>query len=352
MEEVWSGWKKLKQVKPYIEALPTTRQQAEVSLRSFRNRQEYFEKLLDRISVIDIEKEINVVDALENEGTYYWYSYAEQKTYWEKVLGNPPVFPSQELERFKTLLVGEIHPATHVDMVIKQSQLLGLIQKAGQALTWHDAIAKLILQLGTALRSHKEAQQTVNQLLASQGEARRLYDRLELALIDTLPELHKAGTQLVGEIQGYLEQARQIRGVDFPELLTRLGQWIADSEGLVKQHEIQFEELKASYDRHHKRIATLIKEIGVYMSHIPPFDRPTVQSFDGMFDQGIVILSEQKVERTSWLRPAVHRMQAWLEKSEAVIDAAREKYTAFESENQIVEGLLGQTEAELNRVQS
>jgi hypothetical protein len=352
MEEVWSGWKKLKQVKPYIEALPTTRQQAEVSLRSFRNRQEYFEKLLDRISVIDIEKEINVVDALENEGTYYWYSYAEQKTYWEKVLGNPPVFPSQELERFKTLLVGEIHPATHVDRVIKQSQLLSLIQKAGQALTWHDAIAKLILQLGTALRSHKEAQQTVNQLLDSQGEARRLYDKLELVLIDTSPDLHKPGKQLVGEIQEYLEQARQVRGVDFPELLTHLDQWIADSDHLVKQHEVQFEELKAGYDRHHKRIATLIKEIGVYMSHIPPFDRPTVQSFDGMFDQGIVILSEQKVERTSWLRPAVHRMQAWLEKSEAVIDAAREKYTAFESENQIVEGLLGQTEAELNRIQS
>src|SRR5215216_3639790 len=114
MEEVWSGWKKLKQVKPYIEALPTARRQAEASLRSFRNRQEYFEKLLDRISLIDIEKEISVVDALEKEGTYYWYSYEEQKTYWEKALGSPTVFPSQELERFQTLLLGEIQPATHV----------------------------------------------------------------------------------------------------------------------------------------------------------------------------------------------------------------------------------------------
>ena len=303
-------------------------------------------------AVIDIEKEINVVDALEKEGTYYWYPYEERKTYWEKALGSPTVFPSQELDRFQTLLLGEIQPATHVDVVIKQSQLLSLIQKVGQALTWHDAITKLILQLGTALRSHKEAQQTVNRLLASQGEARRLHDRLELVLLDTSPELREAGTRQVGEIQSYLEQARKIRGVDFPELLTRLGQWIADSERLVKQHDVQFEELKASYDRYHKRIGALIKEIGVYMNHIPPFDAPSIQSFDVIFDEGIVILSEQKVERYSWLSPVVRRMQAWLEKSEAVIAPAREKYTAFESENRLVEELLEQTEAELRRSKS
>jgi hypothetical protein len=351
MEEVWSGWKKLKQVKPYIEALPTTRQQAEASLRSFRNRQEYFEKLIDRISLIDIEKETDVVDALEKEGTYYWYSYEERKTYWEKALGNPTVFPSHELDRFQTLL-GEIQPATHVDVVIKQSQLLSLIQKVGQALVWHGAITKLILQLGTALRSHKEAQQAVNGLLASQGEASRLLTRLELALMDTSPEIREAGTRQVGEIEDYLEQARQVRGVDFPELLTRLGQWIADSERLIKQHDVQFEELKASYDRYHQRTGALIKEIGVYMSHIPPFDAPSIQSFDVIFDEGIAILSEQKVERYSWLSPAVRRLQAWLEQSEAVIAPAREKYTAFESENRLVEELLEQTEAELKRSKS
>jgi hypothetical protein len=352
MEEVWSGWKKLRQVKPYIQALPTTRRQAEVALRSFRNRQEYFEKLLDRISVIDIEKEINAVDALETEGTYYWYSYEEQKTYWEKALGTPTVFPSQELERFRMLLLGELQPATHVDVVIKQSQLLGLIQKAGQALTWHDAIARLILQLGTALRSHKVAQQTVNQLLAPQGEARRLHDRLEQVLLDTSPELREAGTRQVSELQSYLEQARKVRGVDFPELLTHLGQWITDSERIVKQHDVQFEELKAGYDQYHKRIGALIKEIGVYMSHFPPFDAPSIRSFDALFDEGVVILSAQKVERTSWLGPAVDRMQAWLENAEALTGPARDKYTAFENENQIVEDLLGQTEAELKRSKS
>jgi hypothetical protein len=352
MEEVWSGWKKLRQVKPYIEALPTTRQQAEASLRSFKNRQEVFEKLIERLSQIDIDKEIQVVDALEQEGGYYWYPYEEQATYWEKALGSPTVIPSQELERFQTLLLNELHPATHVDAVIKQSQLLPLIQKVGQALTWHDAITKLMMQLGTALRAHKEAQQTVNQLLASQGEASRLLTRVELILIDTAPELREAGTGQVREMREVMEQAQAIRGVDFPELLIRLGQWIADSERLVKQHELQFEELKAAYDRDHKRIGALIKEVGVYMSHIPPFDKPSIQSFDVIFDEAIVLLSEQKVERYSWLSPVVSRMQAWLETAEAVIVPAREKFTAFENGSRLVEELMQQTETELRRSKS
>ena len=352
MEEVWSGWKKLKQVKPYIEALPTVRQQAEASLRSFKNRQEVFEKLIERLSLIDMEKETQVVEALETEGAYYWYPYEEQKTYWEKVLGNPTVMPSQELDKFQTLLRGEIQPSVHVDAVIKQSQLLSLIQNVGQALAWHDTITKLILQLGTALRSHKEAQQTVNQLLASQGEASRLHDRLQLVLIDTSPDLREAGTRQVGEMQSYLGQARRIRGVDFPELLTSLGQWIADAERLVKGHEVQFEELKASYDRYHKQTGAWIKEIGAYMNHFPPFDQPSLQSFDLLFDEAILILSEQKVERFAWLSPAVGRMQAWLERSEAVLVSARETYTAFESGNRLAAELLERTEAELRRSRS
>ena len=349
MEEVWSGWKKLKQVKPYIEALPTTRQQAERSLRSFTNRQEYFEKLIDRISVIDIEREINIVDALEKEGTYYWYPYAERKTFWEKALGNPTVFPSQELERFRALLLGEIHPAIHVDAVVKQSQLMTLIQKVGQAVAWHDTITKLAVQLGTALRLHKEAQESVNQLLASQGEAARLFTRVELALIDTSPELREAGTRLVSEYRHYLGQAQRIRGVDFSELLNGLNQWVADSERLVRQHEVQFQELTAGYDTYRTRIASFIKEIGVYMDHIPPFDEQSIRVFDELFDEAIAILREQKIERYSWLSPAVGRMQAWFEQSDPVVAAARDKYTAFENENRLVRELLVQTEVEINR---
>jgi hypothetical protein len=96
----------------------------------------------------------------------------------------------------------------------------------------------------------------------------------------------------------------------------------------------------------------LIQEIGVYMNHIPAFDEPSLQSFDLIFDEGILILSEQKVERTSWLSPAVRRMQDWSEKSEAVIAPARERYTAFESGNRLVEELLQQTEMELHRSKS
>ncbi|HET6596173.1 MAG TPA: hypothetical protein VFG81_11150 [Anaerolineales bacterium] len=227
-----------------------------------------------------------------------------------------------------------------------------LIQKVSQALTWHEAITTLVLQLGTALRGHKEAQQTVNRLLASQGEASRLHDRLQLVMMDTSPDLREASTQQAGEMQAYLEAARAVRGVDFPELLTQLGQWIAESERLVKLHEVQFEALKAGYDQYQKQIGTSIKEIGAYMSHVPAFDEASVRSFDVLFDEGIAMLGEQKVERYSWLSPAVRRMQAWSQKAEAVLVPAREQYTAFENGNRLVEELLAQTEAELRRSKS
>jgi hypothetical protein len=349
MEEVWGGWKRLKQVKPYIEALPATRGQAERSLRSFKNRQAYFETLIERAAAIDLQKEVHVVEALEKEAAYYWYPYEEQTFYWEKALGNPTVFPSRELERFQALFLGEIQPSIHVDAVIKQSQLLSLIQKVGQALAWHDAVTKLIVRLGTALRSHKEAQARVNQLLAAQGEAARLLNRLELVLLDTSPELREAGTRLAGEYREYVEQARRIRGVDFPELSNRLTQWVADAGGLVTQHAAQFEALKASYAAYHTRIESLIKEVGVYMNHVPPFDEPSIRLFDEVFDEGIAVLSEQRVERYSWLAPALSRMQAWVDRADPVVAAARDQYTAFESQSRLAGELLERTEAELRR---
>jgi hypothetical protein len=88
------------------------------------------------------------------------------------------------------------------------------------------------------------------------------------------------------------------------------------------------------------------------MSHIPSFDDSSIQSFDVIFDEGIVILSEQKVERYSWLNPTVRQMQAWLETAEAVITPAREKYTAFETGSRHVEQLLEQTASELRRSKS
>ena len=347
MEGVWSGWKKLKQVKPYIDALPITRQQAETSLRRFVNRQEYFEKLLEQINGIDVDKEIQAVDALEKECTYYWYAYAERKTYWEKALGNPVKFPSQELYQFQALLLGEILPAIHVDKVIQQSQLFDLIKKVGEALVWHHAIRKLAVQLATELRTHKEAHRIVSQLLDSQGEASRLFDRLRRALVDTSPERTGEGTRLVRGYRNYSEQARQVRGVDFPELLNSLNQWVSETERLVTEHDLQLEELKASYDTYYEQIGLSIKEIGVYLNYVPPFDRETIESFDEIFDEGIALLGERKVERYSWLRAAVDKMQAWSEKSEAILPAARDKYNAFEAGNRQVEELLELVETEI-----
>ena len=85
-----NGWKKLKEVKPYIDRLPQIRQEAERSLRNFKNRQKRLEWMILLISQVDVESEIEIAESLEKECAYYWYSYAERSTYWEKALGSPP----------------------------------------------------------------------------------------------------------------------------------------------------------------------------------------------------------------------------------------------------------------------
>jgi hypothetical protein len=110
--------------------------------------------------------------------------------------------------------------------------------------------------------------------------------------------------------------------------------------------------LKASYEGYHTQIGAAIKELGVYMNHMPPFDTGSLQLFDAIFDEAIGILSEQKIERYSWLSPAVRRMQDWSEASEPVLARARETYTAFENGHRRVQELLAQTEAELRRSKS
>jgi hypothetical protein len=196
MEDVWSGWKKLKKVRPSIEKLPAAQLEAERSLRSFKHRQEQLEKLIDLLKEIDVERELQAASELEDECTFYWYSYAESKTYWEKALGFPPQFPSTELNHLQTLLVSEINPEIDIDTVIKQSQLLSLIQRIGMVLEWHTIISFLINQLETELSIHKEAQGLVNELLDGQGEARLILAELKLALDDTSPNIEGAGTRL------------------------------------------------------------------------------------------------------------------------------------------------------------
>jgi hypothetical protein len=209
MEDVWSGWKKLKKVKPYIDKLPEAREEAEKSLRSFKHRQKHFERLIVLAAGIDIENEIKAVDSLERECTHYWYSYVERKTFWEKALGLPTRLPSAELNRFQTLLVTEINPEIDIDMVIKQSQLLGLIKKIGKALTWHRSIITLTRQLEAELLFHKDAERAVNILLGSQGEVTPILDEIRLILEDTSPDFADWGAVLVADCQSYWERAKE-----------------------------------------------------------------------------------------------------------------------------------------------
>jgi hypothetical protein len=348
MDEVWSGWKKLKGVKPYIDQLPMTRQEAEKSLRSFKNRQKHLEWLILLTSQIDVESEIEDAEALEKECTDYWYSYAEQSTYWEKALGNPPRFPVTELNHFQTLLFTEINPQIDIDMIIKQSQILGLMKKIGLALESHSSIENLILRLERELDAHKDAQEFVNQLLDSEGEATLIFKELKLALVDTSPNISERGTRLENAHQTYSVRAKRIKGADFPELLKSLEQFIVDTDKLVRAHLLQMVQLKAEYDRFYEEIYSLNKELVIYIEHIPKFDIQSIKLFNSAFEESLEILDEPKIESYSWLRPTTNKMQAWIEKNDFFIAQARDKYEAFETGKRRVEKLLEQTQEEID----
>jgi hypothetical protein len=222
MDAVWSSWKKLRTIKPYIEMLPVKGQVAERSLRNFRSRKRRLEWLIDQISLIDIESEIRSVDKLEEECTYYWYSHQERKTYWEKALGNPVVLPSEKLYDFQALLVGEINPDIEIDVVIKQSQMIELMEKIESALSFYEIIKINVLSLKTELDLHKKVQAIVNELLDEDGSATLILAELKWIVKDTSPILKNWGLELISNYQNYSQKARDVRGADFPELLDDL----------------------------------------------------------------------------------------------------------------------------------
>ncbi|SRR6266498_2375430 len=201
MDEVWNNWRKLKKIKPYIDGLPITKQKAEKSLRTFKRLQEHFEKLIMLISDINLEKEIEFIKMLEKNCEDYWYSFAERKTYWEKALGIPTKLPSTELNSFRALIVAEINPAIAIDMVIKQSRILDLMRKLGEAITWHDSINILVFQLESELKIHQEAEKEVNRLLAPDGDASLIHQEIITVLSDTSPDITDWGKSLIETMQ-------------------------------------------------------------------------------------------------------------------------------------------------------
>ncbi len=347
MDDVWNGWKKLKRVKPEIDKLPQAKQLAEKSLRSFKNRQQQLDKLLDLLGHIAIDEEVKAVDALEKECTYYWYSYTERKTYWEKALDVPAHLPSKKINHLQTLLVTEIYPEIDIDTVIKQSQLLDLIKKIGRALELHANIGLLIGKLQKELNAHKEAERLVNELLDSQGKATLVLADLRMVLEDTSPNILHAGTRLTKDQQIYVERKRRIQGADFPELLESLSQFIFDSQNLIREHRSQLENLNIVHNDLYRRIELLNNELEKYIGYIPKFENQSINYFVEAFNESTSLLNEEKIEKYSWLGPNVEKMQTWVERTSHFIRPERERYNTFERGKVQAEKLLEQSDEEL-----
>ena len=350
--EVWSGWPSLRRVRPYIEELPQTKENAERSLRSFKHLQQHFEGLIALASKIDIGAEIKVAEALENECTYYWYSYTERKTFWEKALGKPIKLPSAELNHFQTLLVTDINPRIDVDMVIRQSQVLGLMTKLGEALAWHIYINDLTIQLAEELDVHKAAQHVVKKLLDDNGVATLVLTHVERAVEDTSPDLSDLGIRLINEYQVYAERANKVRGANFPELRASLERFITESDGLVRAHHQQLKDLKVIYEELYKRIHSFVQELEEYIGYVPKFSNESLKLFDVAVKDGSLILQEQELQGYSWLRETTDKMDAWLQRVEPTLNQTRNDYQAFEKHKWHIEKHLEEAQAEIEKQRS
>jgi hypothetical protein len=329
LEEDLNGWRKLKKAKGYIDMFPETRLLAERSLLFFKHQQHNLEELIKSINDVFLADEIEKVDSLEKECTYYWYSYEERKSNWEKVLGIPPRFPSMELNRFQTLLATDVLPPIGVDMIIKQSRVLILIRKISRALEWHNFIMEIVAQLAAELDRHKEAQRIVNSLLDNRGQATIMLQKVKIALIDTSPDISDLGTKLVNEHQFYTDSAKKVRGANFPILRINLEKFILTSETLVDQHNLQLTKLMAEYKALYERIDLALKEINLYINHAPHFDNQTIKMLSGAYKAGWNVLQQNAVEKYSWLRSITNQMQAWTQNAVPFIHQTREKHEAF-----------------------
>lgn len=347
MDDDWNGWRKLQRAKTHIDKFPEKRQQAEESLRLFKFQQKILEKLIKLINELEITTEIENVDVLEKECTHYWYSYEERKADWEQALGSPPRFPSRELSLFQTLLVTNILPPIAADMFIKQSKMTALIKVIGQALEWHDFIKSLIAKLDAMLRFHKEAQNLVNELLGSQGQATVMLAQVRLAMVDTSPDISDEGEKLIKQHQSYEERARKVRGANFPELEVDVADLVIRSGALVDKHNLELAKLMAEYKILAGRIEAAIEEVNGYINHPPYFDAPTVKILSEVYKDGWLMLQESAIEKYSWLRKITNQMRTWIQNAGPFIQQTREKHEAFLVGKRQVEDQFRKTKSEI-----
>jgi predicted RNase H-like nuclease (RuvC/YqgF family) len=122
-----------------------------------------------------------------------------------------------------------------------------------------------------------------------------------------------------------------------------LKQFIIEGKRLVQSHYAQLKELKSDYDDFYEYVDSVNHELEIYINHIPKFEKDSVVMFSDLFEESLIILSEQIIDKYSELRPAVNKMQVWSEKTDNLIAPARNKYGAFKAQKERVEELLNKT---------
>lgn len=347
MDIDWNGWKKLHKAKSYVDYFPKLKLEAERSLRAFKNKQQVLEKLIKLINDINLNSDIEYVSKLENDCTYYWFSYEERRADWEQALGSPPRFPSNELNRFQTLLLTETLPSISVDMFIKQSKISKLIKNISQSLTWYKHIKNLISKLDSELQLHKDAQKTVNALLSSQGKATTIISKLKITLNDTSPDFTDEGEQLIKEHQIYAERAQKVRGANFPELEASLIQCVSQAESLVIKHHLEITKLVEEFKTLSENIKKANIEIDNFINYKPRFTPQTLRILTTAYKTGKVIVQQKFSGKYSWLRETTNEMKAWIEKTSLYIEQSQDQIDSFEMRKKQVEEQLGRTKIDI-----
>ncbi|PWB69650.1 MAG: hypothetical protein C3F07_19195 [Anaerolineales bacterium] len=342
-----SRWKKLPNIKAYIDKFPGTRNAAEKSLYVFRLQQNNLERLIETINSWQLDIEMDKLAKLEDECTFYWYSYEERKENWEKALGSPPRFPSHEMNKFQVLLSENILPTIDIDVIIKQSQIRTLIRRISQALIWHDLINDLVRSLAFELNFHINARKDVETLLGSQGKASVMLEQVRIAIRDTSPDLMDWGLKLLNDHKAFSQRAEKIRGANFPEIKHGLEKFVLQSRDLVEKHQIQLTQLMAEYNNLFNQIDHSNKEIGTYINFVPRFESQTIKMLSSEFKSAWDLLQKPKVEQYSWYRSTTNEMRIWIRNTESLIYQAQKNYQAFATSKKQVENAFKNTKKQI-----
>lgn len=343
----WNGWRKLQRAKPYIDRFPEIKEDAVNSLDNFKEQRQLLETLIKRINELDLARQVEKTNDLQNECTYYWYSFEERRSDWIAILRNHPL-PSIGLNKVQSELVTDILPATGVDMVIKQSIMPQLITKINRLLKDLEVVLSVIQRLEVELNRHKEAQKIVNAQFSTAGAAFLGITRLNDLMQDTSPDITEMGADSIKLYQTYHERAIKVRGANFPDLKENIDALVVTIQDLINQHTFQLAKLESSYEQLFKSIQAYVDEIDKYRHHTPAFDAQNLKVFANFYDSGWGLLHTTALKKYSWLTNTTSNMTRWLQLADPYVVRAREKYQAFITARSQAEKQFRQTKEQID----